>query len=334
MRGLLDFDPALVRAIDVAGPEAQRAIALLAARRACAAAGLMKLDWIAAGLTTLAEGRPLPPPLDDPAHIWRALASDPHVPNRTVGRAIPRKRPPFQPPARDDAHAPIPQPESVPQIVGPAAATVKPPSPPTPPTPQPEEATSFTVEVRLGEPDPSLRMSQPHMALPALLGAAEADPLQAALDAVYAAVATYGEDYWTLLQEVWSACQSQQDAGAARCTSIAKGAVFWEAEHEGCTVSAAPAVAVAVITLVTVTVVSLLLVDRQQRRKGERVQRQDLNAGYLNPLRLHLVENHIWSSGTPARTESASGMAEAIHFTAPNLQRNLAPGTGGPLALR
>ncbi|WP_406351061.1 hypothetical protein OHB56_00830 [Streptomyces sp. NBC_01635] len=44
------------------------------------------------------------------------------------------------------------------------------------------------MEATLGEPDPSLRMSQPHMALPALLGAAEADPLQAALDAVYAAV--------------------------------------------------------------------------------------------------------------------------------------------------
>ncbi|MGW5258165.1 hypothetical protein ACWERW_35460 [Streptomyces sp. NPDC004012] len=50
-------------------------------------------------------------------------------------------------------------------------------------------------------------MSQPHVAVPALIGAAEADPLRAALDAVYAAVATYGEDYRTLLQEVWSACQ-------------------------------------------------------------------------------------------------------------------------------
>ncbi|MFF8096165.1 hypothetical protein [Streptomyces sp. NPDC016675] len=61
--------------------------------------------------------------------------------------------------------------------------------------------------VTFGEPDPSLRMSQPHMALPALLGAAEPDPLQAALDAVYAAVATYGEDYRTLLEEIRSACQ-------------------------------------------------------------------------------------------------------------------------------
>ncbi|TGB08831.1 hypothetical protein E4099_14740 [Streptomyces palmae] len=47
-------------------------------------------------------------------------------------------------------------------------------------------------------------MSQPHMALPALLDAAEPDALRAALDAVHAAVATYGEDYRTLLQEVWT----------------------------------------------------------------------------------------------------------------------------------
>lgn len=55
----------------------------------------------------------------------------------------------------------MPKLASVPRIVGPAAAMVKPPSPPAPPAPQPEEATSYTVEVTLGEPDPSPRMSQP-----------------------------------------------------------------------------------------------------------------------------------------------------------------------------
>ncbi|MEU8034588.1 hypothetical protein AB0C13_39565, partial [Streptomyces sp. NPDC049099] len=63
VRGLLDFDAALVHAIDAAGPAAQRAVALLAARRACEAAGLAELVWIAAGLTDVSEGRPLPPPL-------------------------------------------------------------------------------------------------------------------------------------------------------------------------------------------------------------------------------------------------------------------------------
>jgi hypothetical protein len=42
------------------------------------------------------------------------------------------------------------------------------------------------------------------MAVPALLGAAETNSLRAALDAVYAAIATYGVDYRGLLDEVWT----------------------------------------------------------------------------------------------------------------------------------
>ena len=91
-------------------------------------------------------------------------------------------------------------------MVGPAAAMAKPPSPPAP---QPDDSPApYTMAVVIGAPDPSLRMSQPHMALPALVDAAHADPLQAALDAVYAGVVTYGEDYPALLEEVWSMCQS------------------------------------------------------------------------------------------------------------------------------
>ncbi|MGW4517971.1 hypothetical protein ACWEO4_39875 [Streptomyces sp. NPDC004393] len=209
VRGLLDCDPALVHAIDAAGPKVQRAVALLAARRACETAGLTALDWIAAGLSALAEGRPLPPPLDSPDGVWRALETDPRVPDRTVARAVAPKRSPFQPPVRDDGHAPVPKPEPTAQIVGPATAMVKLPGLPAPLTPQSVGERPYVVEVTIGEPDPSLRMSQPHMAVPALLGAAETDPLRAAFDAVYAAVATYGEDYRTLLQEIWSACRER-----------------------------------------------------------------------------------------------------------------------------
>ncbi|OLZ74874.1 hypothetical protein AV521_03735 [Streptomyces sp. IMTB 2501] len=63
------------------------------------------------------------------------------------------------------------------------------------------------MRVTIGEPDPALPFSQPDMALPALFGAAEPYPLQAALDAVYAGIATYGEDYPALLREVWSVCE-------------------------------------------------------------------------------------------------------------------------------
>ncbi len=156
----------------------------------------MELDWVAAGLAAPAEGRPLPPPFDDPDHVWRVLDSDPWVPGRTVGRAVPPERPPFEPPAYESEPAPMSQ------IVGPAAAMVKLPSPPVPPTPLPAGAVRYALMVRVGELDPSLRMSPPHMAVPAVLGAAEADPLQAALDAVHAAVAGYGEDYPTVLWEV------------------------------------------------------------------------------------------------------------------------------------
>ncbi|GHI04079.1 hypothetical protein AQI88_07660 [Streptomyces cellostaticus] len=202
VRGLLDFDPDLVHAIDAAGPDVQRAVALLAARHACEAAGLADLDWIAAGLAALAEGRPLPPLFDDPERVWHALDSDPRVPDRTVGHAVPPERPPFQPSARDDADT------LMPQIVVPVVAATPPQTGPEPGTPQPT-GERYTLMVTVGAPDRSLPVSQPNMALPALLGATEADPLQAALDAVYAAVATYGEEYPALLQEVWSRCQGR-----------------------------------------------------------------------------------------------------------------------------
>ncbi|MGW7522453.1 hypothetical protein [Streptomyces sp. NPDC054783] len=206
VRGLLDFDAALVHAVDAAGPVTQRAVALLAARRACEAAGLAQLDWIAAGLAAVAEGRPLPPPLDDEDHVWRALDADPRVPDRTVGRAVPPERPPFEAPAPawDEVSLPIPVAEAT--ACGPAADWATAPTSPAPPLPEPTGATQYTVWVTIGEPGPSLPVSQPHMAVPALLAVAEPDPLRAALDAVYAGVATYGEDYPALLREVWSVC--------------------------------------------------------------------------------------------------------------------------------
>ncbi|MFJ6852905.1 hypothetical protein ACIQM3_20615 [Streptomyces sp. NPDC091271] len=170
VRGLLSFDPALVHAIDASGPAAQRAVALLAARHACEAAGLAQLDWIATALTALAQGRPLSPLFDDSARVWQALESDPRVPDRTVGRPVP----PEWPPADAGAHTPTPQPGQTPQIVGPAAAATELPSPPGQPTPL--ARATRTLKVTTGPPDPSLRMSQPHLAIPALLGAAEADP--------------------------------------------------------------------------------------------------------------------------------------------------------------
>ncbi|MFI2422691.1 hypothetical protein ACH5A7_01090 [Streptomyces sp. NPDC018955] len=57
-----------------------------------------------------------------------------------------------------------------------------------------------------GRPCEPSRISQPHFALPAVLAAAGSDPLEAALDAVWHAVGTYGEHYVVLLAEVRSVC--------------------------------------------------------------------------------------------------------------------------------
>ncbi|MGV9454842.1 hypothetical protein [Streptomyces sp. NPDC003635] len=193
VRGLLEFDPDLVHALDAAGPDTQRAVAALAARRACEAAGLAALDWVAAGLAALDEGRPLPPPFDDWDRMWQALYDDPGAPDGTVGRAVPPERPPFRPEHESPAQ----------QIVGPAAAMVTSPAAQLPT--RRVRGASGGLLVTHGAPDDSLPMSQPHMALPAIPGAAEPDPLRAALDAVFAAVVTYGEDYPVLLQQIRAA---------------------------------------------------------------------------------------------------------------------------------
>jgi hypothetical protein len=191
--GLLPYDPALLHALDDAGAVTQRAVALLAARRACEAAGLADLDWIAAGLTALSEGRPLPPPLDDRDRAWQTLASDPRVPDRTVGRAVPPERPP----------SPF---DDVPLVVGPARALILSSMPEQ--SPQEGGALVYETMLSIGAPSPHLRMPQSHLALPALLDATATDPVRAAIDATFAAVVTYGEAYPALLQELRSACRA------------------------------------------------------------------------------------------------------------------------------
>ncbi|MFJ7969004.1 hypothetical protein [Streptomyces sp. NPDC096324] len=57
--------------------------------------------------------------------------------------------------------------------------------------------------------------------------------------------------------------------------------------------TAALAALAAAATSVVVTMCSIFLSERQQRRREIHGQRQELNAKYLNPLRLHLVENHF-----------------------------------------
>ncbi|MGV9558753.1 hypothetical protein [Streptomyces sp. NPDC003522] len=224
--GLLRFDSDLVHALDAADPGVQRAVALLAARRACEAAGLTDVPWVAEALTALAHKRPLPPPFDDRDLLSQTLRSDPRVPDRSVLEATPPQRAPYRPPTLADR--PLRQQQASPAKAGGKwVSATEPgqdaPSRPglgrrlgtlAPAAPADRSATPTTgtghdaavVVHTFGTPREPSWISQPHFALPAVLAAAGPAPLKAALDAVWHALNTYGEHYPQLLEEVRSAC--------------------------------------------------------------------------------------------------------------------------------
>jgi len=192
--GLLGFDSDLVHALDAAAPEVRRAVALLAARRACEISGLAAMAWVAPALAALAEGRPLPPPFDDRERMREALRSDPPVPGPTVFAATPPERPPYRPPTPAAAAG---------LKSAPAAEAGEDDRKWAPPV----DAGRDRAVVRIGTPYVPGPISPPHFALPAVLAAADPTPLKAAVNAVWHALHTYGEHYPELLEEVWSACR-------------------------------------------------------------------------------------------------------------------------------
>jgi hypothetical protein len=72
-------------------------------------------------------------------------------------------------------------------------------------------------------------------------------------------------------------------------------------------VDAVVAAVVSAVTAVAVTFISVQLSGRQQRRGEERAERREVNARYLNPLRLHLVENHFRLSEILRRADPGDG---------------------------
>ncbi|MFF5408338.1 hypothetical protein ACFY8K_35935 [Streptomyces misionensis] len=216
VRGLLRFDSDLVHALDTAGSEVQRAVASLAARRACEAAGLIGVSCVTQALTALTERRQLPPPFDDPDRMWETLRSDPQVARRSVLMAVPPERPPYRPLTPAAAGGTwLPAAESgdngrrrrgLGRALGAFIPTV-----PVGDRPTPTGGVGHAVAAvhASGTPRGQQRISQPHFALPSVLAAAEPDPLKAALDAVWHAVNTYGEHYPELLKEIRSACADQ-----------------------------------------------------------------------------------------------------------------------------
>ena len=71
--GMAKLDRPLLDALALADADSQRAIARWAARRACDAAGMSSLDWVAPALSALERGDELPAPFDDHARVWDLL---------------------------------------------------------------------------------------------------------------------------------------------------------------------------------------------------------------------------------------------------------------------
>jgi hypothetical protein len=76
--------------------------------------------------------------------------------------------------------------------------------------------------------------------------------------------------------------------------------------------NAVVAAVISAATSVVVVVVSLWGTGRQQRRHDEQAERQAINARYLNPLRLHLVESHFRMAGALQHVDDGGGRYEPL----------------------
>ncbi|MEU4360061.1 hypothetical protein [Streptomyces virginiae] len=219
--GLLGFDSDLAHTLDAAGSEVQRAVASLTAGRACEAAGLIAVAWVSHAVTALVERRPLPPPFDDTDRMWETLRSDPQVPSRSVLAAVHPERPPYSPLTPQEAWgtripAPKPREGRERRSLGRGLEALLQTAPADDDRVIPAENVwhaTVTVHAPGTSRGPRL-ISQPHFALPAVLAAAESDPLKAALDAVWHALNTYGEHYPRLLTEIRAVCVNQVEEQA------------------------------------------------------------------------------------------------------------------------
>ncbi|MGW6535474.1 hypothetical protein ACWGBV_01665 [Streptomyces sp. NPDC055051] len=215
--GLLAYDADLVHALDALDPGVQRSVALLAARRACETAGLTAVHWVAGALTALTRGRPLPPPFDDWDRMWETLHATELPPGPPVRGATPPERTPYFPPTPTGwAWIPIGEPDDdgarhyrLGRLPERARSTVS-DDKLSAASAADENVTAAVTPAELTHFAPRRHdfgpISQPHFALPAVLAVAETSPLHAALDAVSHAIATYGEHYPVLLEEIRAVC--------------------------------------------------------------------------------------------------------------------------------
>ncbi|MFX4292517.1 hypothetical protein [Streptomyces bohaiensis] len=225
---LVPYDSDLVHTIAACSPGVQRAVARLAARRACEAARLTEVPWVADALAAMGAGRPLPSPFDDAALLDDALRSDPRVPDHRVAPVSP------PPPAshRHSEPAEKPQRKPPPREAAGQRRTADGSYPASSPSADVHErwllapsvgpvVHESVIEVggrpdaagRSALTDPAARLvSRTHAAVSAVLAAVAQEPLWAALDAVWHAVRTTGRQHPELLAEIRLFCAEQVGA--------------------------------------------------------------------------------------------------------------------------
>ncbi|GAA2975140.1 hypothetical protein [Actinokineospora diospyrosa] len=81
---MVQLDSDLVAAIEDLDADTQRALGRWSARRACVAAHLAEVDWVARALTALDHDLPLPQPFDDHNAAFDLLIADPNAPHTTT----------------------------------------------------------------------------------------------------------------------------------------------------------------------------------------------------------------------------------------------------------
>jgi hypothetical protein len=81
--------------------------------------------------------------------------------------------------------------------------------------------------------------------------------------------------------------------------------------------SALAAALISALTSVVVVLVSFFLSSRDDRKKAAHAERQELNARYLNPLRLHLAETRFLLAEILLRTRESGQCEDLLTIDAP-----------------
>jgi hypothetical protein len=69
---------------------------------------------------------------------------------------------------------------------------------------------------------------------------------------------------------------------------------------------------ISAFTSIVIVVISQVVSARSEISKGERIEREEINSKYLNPLRLYLVENHLRLSEVLYRIKRDNGQCVAL----------------------